>query len=299
MTMLNLRVATLNIGGGEKTFEEFSHDTQQSRLDALEMLIKHLKADLLCLQEVSQYIDADGLSHSLMENINQAGDYDHYCYGETLSMETHMQVKKDVMVKGVFKDWKDGSKGNAIHARKPFTRLSDPKKPGTPRNIPLYQPKAYEGNRDTDPRFVLLSRLNASPFPFVSTLHLTTLVGERNPHPIEAKIEQSQLLRYQQTNRFLDLVRKYILNEAQPLILAGDFNATKDETCILQLLESGFVRLEPENESPSHAGSGKLIDHIFFYPRERLVEYQCHIEDGDLSKRASDHLPIVADMRIK
>jgi len=83
------------------------------------------------------------------------------------------------------------------------------------------------------------------------------------------------------------------------LILAGDFNATKDEACILQLLEAGFVRLEPENEGPSHAGSGNLIDHIFFYPRERLVEYQCHIEDGDLSKRASDHLPIVADMRIK
>jgi len=299
MTMFNLRVATLNIGGGEKTFEEFSHDTQQSRLEALEMLIKHLKADLLCLQEVSQFIDADGLSHSLIENINQSGDYDYYYFGETLSMGTHMQVKKDVMVKGVFNDWMDWSKGNAIHARIPFTRLGDPQRTGMPRNIPLYQPKTYEGNRDTDPRFVLLSRLNVAPFPFVATLHLTTLVGERQPQPPNNKIEKAQLLRHQQINRFLDLVNRYILKEEQPLILAGDFNATKDESCVLQLLESGFVRLEPENEGPSHAGSGKMIDHIFFYPRERLVDYQCHIDDGDLSKRASDHLPIVADMQIK
>jgi len=252
MTMFNLRVATLNIGGGDKTFEEFSHDTQQSRLEALEMLIKHLKADLLCLQEVSQFIDADGLSHSLIENINQSGDYDYYYFGETLSMGTHMQVKKDVMVKGVFNDWMDWSKGNAIHARIPFTRLGDPRR-----------------------------------------------TGERQPEPSKNKIEKAQLLRHQQTNRFLDLVNRYILKEEQPLILAGDFNATKDESCVLQLLESGFVRLEPENEGPSHAGSGKMIDHIFFYPRERLVDYQCHIDDGDLSKRASDHLPIVADMQIK
>ena len=214
-------------------------------------------------------------------------------------MVNHMQVKKDVMVKGVFNDWKDWSKGNAIHARIPFTRLSDPKKPGIPRNIPLYLPGAYEGNRDTDPRYVLLTRLNSSPFPFVATVHLATLVGERQLQVSQTRIKKAQLLRYQQISRFLDLVRKHVLDEKQPMILAGDFNAAKDESCVLQLLESGFVRLEPENEGPSHAGSGKMIDHIFFYPGERLVEYQCNIEDSDLSKRASDHLPIVADLQIK
>ncbi|MFN2302490.1 MAG: hypothetical protein ACK2TV_02040, partial [Anaerolineales bacterium] len=105
MGVLNLRVATLNISGGEKTFEEYTIGTQKSQLEALEMLIKQLDANILCLQEVSQYIDADGITHSLMENINKAGHYNYSFYGQTLSMETHMQVRKDVMVKGIFNDW--------------------------------------------------------------------------------------------------------------------------------------------------------------------------------------------------
>lgn len=301
MTDLDLRVATLNISGGEKTFEEFPNDTQKSRQEALEILIGRLDASVLCLQEVSQYIDADGVSHSVMEAINDAGNYDYFFYGKTVSMETHMQVKKDVMVKGIFNDWWNWSKGNAIHARIPFARLSDPGRPGAPRNVPLFQPPIYEGNRDTDPRFVLLTRLKISPYPFVATLHLSTLVGERQPQPIPAKIEQAKILRYQQIRRFLDLVRVHVLASDEPLILAGDFNATRDEFAIAHLLESEseFVRLQPENESPTHPGSEKPVDHIFFYPSKRLVDYNCRVEAGDLSRRASDHLPVVADLQIK
>jgi len=301
VTTFDLRVGTLNISGGEKTFEEFPHDTQQARQEALEILIRRLDAGLLCLQEVSQYIDADGLNHSLMDQVNHAGKYVYSCYGETVSMETHMQVKKDVMVKGIFNDWWNWSKGNAIHSRVPFARLSDPYCPGVPRNIPLYQPLTYEGNRDTEPRYTLLTRLKTPPFPFVATLHLTTLVGERQPNSRPNKLEQSQLLRNQQIQRFLDLVREHILKPGEPLILAGDFNAVSDEYCLSQLLvsESGFVRLVPENESPSHAGSEQLIDHIFFFPRERLIDYHCWIESSNLSRRASDHLPVVANLQIK
>lgn len=265
------------------------------------MLIKRLNADVLCLQEVSQYVDADGVTHSLMDDINKAGDYNFAFFGKTVSMETHLQVKKDVMVKGIFNDWWNWSKGNAIHARIPFARLGDPARPGVPRNIPLFQPSVYEGNRDTDPRFALLTRLKEPPYPFVVTLHLTTLVGERQPYATRNKIEESHLMRYQQIRRLLDLIRVHILEQNEPLILAGDFNATEEELCIGHLLknEDAFVRLEPENKSPSHPGSTKPIDHIFFYPRERLVNYHCWVEAGDLSRRASDHLPIVADLQIK
>jgi len=301
LAVLDLRIATLNISGGEKTFEEFPHDTQQSRKKALELLIDRLDAAVLCLQEASQYIDADGITHSLMEDINQAGQYEHSFYGKTVSMETHLQVKKDVMVKGIFNDWWNWSKGNAIHARIPFARLSDPNREGVPRNIPLYQPAAYEGNRNTDSRFALLTRLKEPPFPFVVTLHLTTLVGERKPKPQPNLIEEAHLLRYMQIRRLLDLVRVHILEQEEPLILVGDFNATTDEFCINHLMkpENGFMRLVPENERPSHPGSEKPIDHIFFYPRKRLVDYNCWIEAGDLSRRASDHLPVVADLQIK
>ena len=301
MTGLNLRVVTLNIGGGEKTFEEFSYDTQRSRKEALGILIKRLDANLLCLQEVSEHIDADGVTHSLIEDINHAGGYDYSFYGETLSMETHMQVKKDVMVKGIFRDWWNWSKGNAIHGRFPFARLGDPHRPGFPRNVPIFKPLSYEGSRDTDPRNALLARLKVPPYPFVVTLHLSTLVGERPPGADSEKKAQSQKMRTEQIRRVLDLVRVHILEKAEPLILAGDFNAAEDEFCISQLLEaeSGFIRLVPENDSPTHACLEKPIDHIFFFPRERLVDYSCRIEVGDLSRRASDHLPVVADLQIK
>lgn len=301
MSTLNLRVATLNIGGGVKTFEEFTHDTQQSRQKALEMLVGRLDADVLCLQEVTQYVDADGVSHSLMDKINQAGSYEHAFYGKVVSMETDLQVKKDVMVKGIFNDWRNWAMGNAIHSRVPFARLGDPSRPGLPRNIPIFRPLAYEGNRDTDPRFVLLARLKETPFPFISTLHLTTLVGERPPDAIPHKDKKAQMMRVQQVDRFLDLVRAHILERNEPLILAGDFNAVKDEPCLTQLLDSapGFIRLRPENDGATHPDLDYAVDHIYFYPQARLVNYACRIESSDLSRRASDHLPVVADLQIK
>lgn len=301
MSSLDLRVATLNVGGGEKTFEEFPHENQHSRVEALEILIGQTDADLVCLQEVSQYVDADGSTHGLMGIISQAGGYDYSFYGQTLSMRTHMQVKKDVMVKGVFNDWWDWSKGNAFLARIPFARLADTSQPGVPRNIPLYQPQSYQGTRDTDPRFALITRLKAPPFPFVVTLHLTTLVGERERPPQREKVEQAQQLRNDQIQRLIDLVREHILNENQPLILAGDFNAAAGESCLSSLLESkyGFVRLQPENDGPTQADLEFPIDHIYFYPSERLAGYACRILSGDLSRRASDHLPVTVNLQIK
>lgn len=301
MATLDLRIATLNIGGGEKTFEEFPQDTQLSHGEALALLVSRMDAAVLCLQEASQHIDADGVTHSLMSEINRIGNYKYFFYGETVSMETHMQVKKDIMVKGLFSDWWNWSKGNAIHSRIPFARLGNPSRQGVPRSIPLYQPRSYEGNRDTDPRFALLARLKQPPYPFVVTLHLTTLVGERKPKTKPKRIEQSHLMRHQQVSRLLDLVREHILERDEPLILTGDFNAAEDEFCIAHLLESqcGFLRLKPENDGPSHPGLEKAIDHIFFYPQDRLVDYHCWIETGDLSRQASDHLPVVADLQIK
>lgn len=298
---LDFRIATLNISGGEKTYDPIANDTTQSRQEALMLLIKQLNADVLCLQEVAQYVDADGGIHSPLEAINDAGNYQYSHYGKTVSMEAHLQVKKDIMVKGIFNDWWNWSKGNTIHARYPFSRLGNLEKSGVPRNIPLYMPPSYEGTRDTEPRFALLARLKQPPFPFITSLHLTTLVGERHPKSSRRKIGQSHLMRYEQVQRILDLVRVHILDREQPLILAGDFNAFKGEFGIKQLLkaEKGFIRLVPDIEGPTHPGLKEAIDHIFFYPRERLVDYTCRIETSDLAKRASDHLPVVADLQIK
>ena len=301
MTQLDLRVTTLNISGGQKAYEDSPNGTRQSRLQALNLLVKEIDPDILCLQEVSQFVDADGVTHNLLDEIKQTSGYPSAYFGKTVSMETHLQVKKDVMVKGIFNDWQNWSKGNAILSKLPFCRLGNPEIPGKPRNIPLYQPPVYKGNRDTEPRFAILARLQKPPFPFIATLHLTTLMGERHPPLTRNKIEQSHLLRDQQVRQLLELVRRHILETDQPFILTGDFNAPRQEFCIAHLLESEnqFVRLKPEEEGSSHAGIPEAIDHIFFYPRKRLVDYRCWIEASNLSRLASDHLPVVAEIQIK
>ena len=301
MTEMTLRVATLNISGGQKAFEDSPNVTHRSRLEALRQLVKQIDPTVLCLQEVSQFVDADGATHNLLDEINETCGYPSVYFGETVSMDTHLQVKKEVMVKGIFSDWENWSKGNAILSRVPFSRLGDPEQPGKPRNIPLYQPPIYQGNRDTEPRFAILSRLQQAPSPFIATLHLTTLVGERHPPLSRNKIEQSHLMRDQQVRQLLELVRRHILETDQPFILTGDFNAPRQEFCIAHLLETEnqFVRLKPDEEGATHIGIPEAIDHIFFYPRKRLVDYHCWIEANSLSRLASDHLPVIADIQLK
>ena len=67
-------------------------------------------------------------------------------------------------------------------------------------------------------------------------------------------------MRYEQVQRILDLVRVHILEREQPLIIAGDFNAYKDEFGIKQLLKSeqGFIRLAPRHRraDPPRVESG-------------------------------------------
>ena len=154
---------------------------------------------------------------------------------------------------------------------------------------------------EAGPRATLLTRLKEAPFPFVSTLHLTTLVGERSWDEVAEKKQEARLIRFQQIKRLLDLVRSYIIEKKEPLIVAGDFNAMEDEDCIKHLLGTvpGFLRLIPENDGPTHPDVERAVDHIFFYPRERLVSYTCRIDTSDLSRRASDHLPVAADLEIK
>jgi endonuclease/exonuclease/phosphatase family metal-dependent hydrolase len=41
------------------------------------------------------------------------------------------------------------------------------------------------------------------------------------------------------------------------------------------------------------------VDHIYFAPANRLVSYSCHVIDDELTRRVSDHLPVVADIEIR
>lgn len=291
-----LRVMTLNLGGGIKNFSG-TLETNVNRSEALLALIHQIKPDLLCVQEIAQYVDGDGIKHSMVDLIREGAQFSHAYYGETLSMKRHMQVRKDLMVEGLFKDWWDWSKGNAVFSRIPFARLSSEKKDGFPRNVPIFQPLTYEGTRDTDPRFAIIARVKQAPFPYLVNMHLTTLVGERGEAPQEKIIQSARELRAEQILRVMDLVETNILKAGLPLILTGDLNANPDEDALSGILEAekGFMRLVPENPIATHPFAGE-VDHFYISPTGTLREYRCKVIDNDLAHRSSDHLPVVADL---
>lgn len=297
--MLKLRVMTLNLGGGVKNFTG-SQETTTGKAQALIDLIELINPDFLGVQEIAQYIDADGGLHSMTERLRLESGFDYSFYGETLSMKKHMQIKKDLMINGLFNDWWDWSKGNAVFSRTPFSRLGNVNKDGVPRNVPIFQPLSYEGSRDTDPRYVILTRLKQDPYPFMMNLHLTTLVGERGDHVWSEVADAARLTRSQQISRVLGLVEQHVLIPEMPLILMGDFNARIDEYSLKEILERDqkFVHLAPKEEIPTHPNAG-AVDHIFFFPARRLIEYQAHVIDTPLAHSVSDHLPVVADLVIE
>jgi len=290
------RLMTYNIGGGRR-------DLASDPVAVLEV-VRSISPDILVVQEATDHQDADGTWFSDSEQIARAGGFgQHYCFGPTLTMMEHIHVGKSIMVRGLFRDWQDWRQGNAVFCRWGFVRLSDTAQAGAPRNVPLYRPPRYEGNRDTDPRYALLARANRAPsFPFVVGVHLTTLVGERDPDKLPGRPEQAQSVRTAQTRRLLDLVREHLLQRGELVFLLGDLNATVDEPCIAALLEAegGFVRLQPDSASlATHPKVADAIDHILIYPGHRLVEYRCWIADSAIAREASDHLPVVADVTVE
>jgi endonuclease/exonuclease/phosphatase family metal-dependent hydrolase len=293
------RLMTYNVGGGRKDFGSTLSDVIQVIHDA--------SPDILVIQEVAEFQDAEGVWHSALDQIAQAGAFGkHVYFGPTICMQKHLHVQKQLFVHGLFSDWQDWRQGNAILSRWEFVRLGDSSKPGAPRNVPLYRTPLYQGTRDTDPRYALLARIDKPPvFPFVLGVHFTTLVAERaregGPFPLADKTEEAQILRLKQAKRLLDLLKEHVLEPREVIFLLGDFNAAASEPCIASVLEDEgkFVRLTPtRGTNATHPKVIGPIDHIFAYPRDRLLDYECWVVDSPAAQRASDHLPVVADVQV-
>ena len=293
------RLMTYNIGGGRKNFGSVLSDVVE--------VVKEAVPDILVVQEATEFQDADSAWHSVLSQVAAAGEFGkHIYFGSTLSLREHMHVRKALFVHSVFNDWLDWRQSNALLSRWEFVRLNDPSKSGVPRNVPLYLTPLYEGNRDTEPRYALLARVNKAPiFPFVVGVHFTTLVAEREleggPRSLPGRAEEAQILRFKQARRLLDLLKGHVLEPGEVVFLLGDFNAVASEPCISVVLENeaGFVRLVPsESQDATHPKAAEPIDHIFVYPPDRLIEYKCWTVKSPSARRASDHLPVVADIVI-
>lgn len=85
----------------------------------------------------------------------------------------------------------------------------------------------------------------------------------------------------------------FLADHENPLILAGDFNATRGDPALLLLESAGWFILDKKNAVTFPAAEGGIeIDHIAlknFHPK--VVRHEV-IEE----KMASDHFPIIADL---
>jgi endonuclease/exonuclease/phosphatase family metal-dependent hydrolase len=284
------RLMTYNLGGGHGDPE------------AAAQIVREARPDILALQEAIRVQDADGLWRSDLDPICQAFAEPPYVhYAPTLTLAEHFDVTKRPMAQAVFADDLDWQHGNALVSRWPFRRLGDRSLPGTPRMVPLFRPAVYQGDRDTDPRAALIGRVGRAPhYPFVVGLHLTTLVGERGERVIEGKPEQAAAMREEQARRLLILLQEYPLARGEIVFILGDFNAPVSEPAIRSVLlgEGEFVALRPQNGPGTHAEVSQPIDHILVFPRARVAEVRCRVIDTPRARRASDHLPVLAEVQI-
>ena len=298
---------TYNIGGGGLNKKE--------KLERVKTLIHEVNPDLLAIQEAIEWQASDGQLQSDIKNIAKATPFKYSYFGPTVSVKEDMEFDKAETIREIFIDYSEWVMGNAIFSKSPFIDLGDGEKLGSPKNITIYNPQKYLGSRDTEPRHIILSRqkiksLNTN----LICCHFTTLVGERlNIHSPYTKLSinakkalkekkgEAELLRVAQAEQIVQSINKYF-NKINPVIfLAGDFNAIKSEPAIESILvgKANFKMLIPENDQVyTHIEALEPIDHIFFYPAHRLVDYKCWIIDSKLADTASDHRPIVADIKI-
>lgn len=293
------RLMTYNVGGGRK-------DKGSNEKDAIEV-IRSVAPDVLAAQEVAEREDASGRQYRMSTAISRAlGRRTQSFVGPTLSMEQHFHVRKALFVDSLFDDWTNWSQGNALFSRWPFVRLGDTSRRGKPRSIPLYRPAVYDGTRDTDPRFVVLGRIDQGGCqPFVMSTHFTTLLGERgdSERQISGKVEEARAARRLQSEALITLVQTHILDRGELAFLMGDFNAVAEEACIAEVLAGNqppFVRLVPEDDAlPTHRMKvSQPVDHILVHPGNRRIEYRCWIPQSETVDRASDHRPVVADVQV-
>lgn len=288
------RLMTYNIGGGRKR--------HMSDKPQILKVIQDTSPDILAVQEVVQWCDAEGLWHSDLDEIIEAlGHEFELSIAPTLTMKDQMHPNNKAMVDALLSDYQDWQKGNAVVSRWPFHRLGSPHQPGAPHSVPLHRSPVYEGNRDTEPRAALISRIGRSPqFPIAISMHLSTLIGERGDDIVSGKPEQAAHLREIETRRLISLLRKHVLDAREIVFLLGDFNATLLEPSLQYLTdEGGFTAATPDQgKQGTHPKVDQAIDHIFLFPPERIVHYESHIVDTQDAHQASDHLPVVIDVTV-
>ncbi len=308
-----LQVVTFNIGGA-RGMRPAPHDHDKLAEDTvttLKQVINPSQPTIIALQETGLAL-VGGNSKNVGRKICELLGEDYIdAFASEVNMRDHPHP--DLWDRPAYRGMMHAAEGNAILTNlKPHdwswgtfqNEISQRMFASWTRHTMISRASLYStGNRDTQPRNLMVASLNYNGMPiyFLNT-HLGVLIGEDRDDPTYERSRTASQLRMDQVKEILHVVNELKTadnaNEApaRPILLAGDFNA-KLNTPEIEMLLGDFHILSPENEQNdlwTHQTHRILIDHILLHdPNEQFEIISCHIQIQIPFDDLTDHRPAV------
>ena len=315
---MRIRVATANIAGGAR-----EENTNLSKYEFIGDLLSGV--DIIGVQEVirvSEVGNARIIRDDIKELCNSSGllNYHHYFFPYLDSTQQSHPKKWSSKIFDLYYD-----KGYQIlegtgilvkqqHCVCDFWH-NDRAGYALGQVIPWYSntPTFYLGDRDTQPRTLLLVRVKiGEKFVLFCCVHLATLKEEnikRDEEGSRLATQKAIDIRAKQINWIVEYIKSYQDSYQQesgvrePIILVGDFNSEpmSSELNGLNRLNLELVPFDIKDIGYTHRKYKIIIDLI--YATRKNIDGKAHIinlQELELSEneRISDHNPVIAELEL-
>ncbi len=308
-----LQVVTFNIGGA-RGMRPAPHDHEKLALDAistLQQVINPAQPTVIALQESGvAVVNGNHKDVGRMMAGQLAEDYID-SFAAEVSMCDHPHP--NLWDRPAFRHMTNAAEGNALVTNLPIEEWSWGTYPtynacamagSWARHTAISRASLYSsGNRDTQPRNLMVASLNYLGVPFyLLNTHLGVLIGEDRRDPTFELSRTASQMRQAQVREILNVVEELKCADRaneQPeraILLAGDFNA-QPATPEMEMLQRHFRLLSPENDPKelwTHHSHRILVDHILLHdPAEQFEVISCHIQSKIPFDDLTDHRPTV------
>lgn len=308
---MEIKVATANVAGGAR-----EEKADPRKYEILGNILSG--TDIIGIQEVVQVYTADGrrVIRNDIESLKNDSKLSDYWDCFFPYVDSSQQSHPDKWSSGIFSSYYEKGykilEGTAILVNQQHFVCDfwcdDRQGHGLGQILPWYidTPTIYLGNRDTQPRSMLLTRIKLGNKAILfCCVHLATLKGERakKGEKLDPEIAQkAKEIRAKQINWTVQYIESY--QEAfqkqngirEPVILVGDFNAEPGAS-ELEGLKQLNLQLIP-SVGYTHRRHEILIDLIFVTgdiivdKKAKIIDLEKHEVSKDCS--ISDHNPVIA-----
>lgn len=297
---MKIKIATANIAGAARQLQ-VSSNRHQIIANTLSDI------DIIGFQEVVKIFDRNNQNYiyndiSELKNNTNLAPYKHFYFSHLDSLQ---QSHPDKWTSQIFSQYYNKGnqilQGSAIFVRDNHSISDlwrddrDELVSGLGEIIPwyAYKPVIYQGNRDTEPRSVLIMRVklrkdNEEKYVLFCCMQLTTIKGERDNDSFA--IKQASKIRTHQINWIVQYIQSYqnVFKE-EPTIMVGDFNTEPDSAELNGLKQLGLKIASIFGVT--HRKHKICIDHI--YVSKNINPVVANIID---SNNTSDHNFVMAEL---